>query len=141
MTDILEYRPIIDTVDHGLLLKGVKNKYSIQEYPYYDIGIKIWPDLHFCGETTLFLLKSMILEYIDSLEKMHREAKGNITFECQEWGSKIKFGVNKLGAMKISGIIYSTTSMSVQGTLLKFSFKSDQTCLPFLVSTLKEIIS
>jgi hypothetical protein len=141
MPYIREYRPIIDALDHGLLLKGVKNKYSTEDYPYYDIDIKIWPDLHFYGETTLSLSKSMILEYINSLEKMHQETKGNITFECQEWGSKIKFGVKKLGDMEISGIIYSTTSMSVQGTLLKFSFESDQTCLPYLISTLKELIS
>jgi hypothetical protein len=138
MTDIWEYKPIIDFIDHGLLIKGHSNGDPKAPYHMYSIGIKVWPNLTFCAESSLSLFNENIEEFVNHLKIMHKETKGSAIINDEEFGSTISCSLDKYGRMLISGKLYSDDH---RGTFLNFEIDSDQTTIPSLIAVFEELIS
>jgi len=139
MTDVLEYQPIIDSMEKSFLIKGM---YDSSSGVFYALSVKIRLDLQtkmeLSGEYDLLVSFENIKKSINELSRMHAKTKGNTSIVCEEGNGTIDFKMKKYGELLISLQFNKGAGFD---TYLKCRFESDQTIIPLLIKTLKELIS
>ena len=85
-----------------------------------------------------YLVFNCYSSFLDDLEKMESDLLGDTRLEEEYHENYIKFEINRLGQVLVSGFIVEYGEISQN---MHFAFKTDQTCLKSFINSFKIALS